>query len=409
MPLRASSHPGSPNSPSCSALAWYSCWPGLSPWGESWKRTRVARTAALTRYHYATQPTNNSVGFFGQAEGLYPNLPSFMCVFSGWSCTRDDQSFIERVANFLMTIFFTTAASFFREYKNNDIDGLVQIASEIDQSIIVINADFILEYPRPLMPYVFLISGLHIDEPKPLPTNFAKFMEDSAPHGLIVFSLGTQIDKCSADLAEVLGRVFGRLRQRVIWKHKGEPPSTLSNNTMITPWFPQNDILAHPLTKLFITHCGAQSTYEAAYHGVPVIAIPLMADQFGHASSLVHRAKMGLQLDLRDLQEETLETAIHEVLDNPMYKKNAKAVSELQADQLMPPRERFIHLVNYVIRHRGAKHLISKAAIRLNAFQLYSIDVIAFLLAIVTLIAVAVCCCMRHTCCRKPTSKHKRD
>ena len=57
MPLRASSHPGSPNSPSCSALAWYSCWPGLSPWGESWKRTRVARTAALTHYRYATQPT----------------------------------------------------------------------------------------------------------------------------------------------------------------------------------------------------------------------------------------------------------------------------------------------------------------------------------------------------------------
>ena len=57
MPLRASSHPGSPNCPSCSALAWYSCWPGLSPWGESWKRTRVARTAALTRYRYATQPT----------------------------------------------------------------------------------------------------------------------------------------------------------------------------------------------------------------------------------------------------------------------------------------------------------------------------------------------------------------
>ena len=33
MPLRASSHPGSPNPPSWSA--WYSCWPGLSPWGES--------------------------------------------------------------------------------------------------------------------------------------------------------------------------------------------------------------------------------------------------------------------------------------------------------------------------------------------------------------------------------------
>ena len=59
MPLRASSHLGSPNSPSCSALAWCSCWPGLSPWGESWKWTLVAPTAALTRYHYATQPTSS--------------------------------------------------------------------------------------------------------------------------------------------------------------------------------------------------------------------------------------------------------------------------------------------------------------------------------------------------------------
>ena len=58
MPLRASSHPGSPNSPSCSALAWYSCWPGLSPWGESGDRTPAARTAALTRYRYTTQPTH---------------------------------------------------------------------------------------------------------------------------------------------------------------------------------------------------------------------------------------------------------------------------------------------------------------------------------------------------------------
>ena len=66
MPLRASSHPGSPNSPSCSALAWYSCWPGLSPWGESGDWTPVARTAALTRCRYATQLTNLRTGEYGQ-------------------------------------------------------------------------------------------------------------------------------------------------------------------------------------------------------------------------------------------------------------------------------------------------------------------------------------------------------
>ena len=57
MPLRASSHRGSPNSPRCSALAWYRCWLGLFPWVESGKQTRVAHMAALIRYRYTTQPT----------------------------------------------------------------------------------------------------------------------------------------------------------------------------------------------------------------------------------------------------------------------------------------------------------------------------------------------------------------
>ena len=50
MPLRASSHPGIPNCPSCPAFAW----PGLSPSGGSGKRIPVARTAAQCRY--ANQP-----------------------------------------------------------------------------------------------------------------------------------------------------------------------------------------------------------------------------------------------------------------------------------------------------------------------------------------------------------------
>ena len=57
MPITASSHLGSPDYPSCSALAWYSCWPGLFPWGGFGKRTPVARTTGVTRYRYDTQPT----------------------------------------------------------------------------------------------------------------------------------------------------------------------------------------------------------------------------------------------------------------------------------------------------------------------------------------------------------------
>ena len=56
MPLRASSHPGSPNCPSCSALAWHSCLLGLFPWGRSGKRNPVARTAVVIRWRYPSRP-----------------------------------------------------------------------------------------------------------------------------------------------------------------------------------------------------------------------------------------------------------------------------------------------------------------------------------------------------------------
>lgn len=60
----------------------------------------------------------------------------------------------------------------------------------------------------------------------------------------------------------------------------------LPSNVLPIPWAPQNDILAHPATKAFVTHAGANSLYEAAYHAVPVVAIPIFADQ-PHNAALV--------------------------------------------------------------------------------------------------------------------------
>jgi UDP:flavonoid glycosyltransferase YjiC (YdhE family) len=34
-------------------------------------------------------------------------------------------------------------------------------------------------------------------------------------------------------------------------------------NVLFLPWLPQNDLLGHPKTKLFITHCGKNGIFEA--------------------------------------------------------------------------------------------------------------------------------------------------
>jgi UDP-N-acetylglucosamine:LPS N-acetylglucosamine transferase len=53
----------------------------------------------------------------------------------------------------------------------------------------------------------------------------------------------------------------------------------LGPNVLVVPWVDYNDVLGHPATRLFISHCGVHSMYEAAFHGVPVLALPFTPDQ----------------------------------------------------------------------------------------------------------------------------------
>ena len=62
--------------------------------------------------------------------------------------------------------------------------------------------------------------------------------------------------------------------------------SLAATNIKIINWAPQNDVLGDPAVKVFVTHAGSNSIYEAAYHGKPVVCIPLLADQFDQAAKV---------------------------------------------------------------------------------------------------------------------------
>jgi UDP:flavonoid glycosyltransferase YjiC (YdhE family) len=40
-------------------------------------------------------------------------------------------------------------------------------------------------------------------------------------------------------------------------------------------------VLGHPHTKAFVSHCGVHSVNEAAFHGVPVVGVPIQFEQVG--------------------------------------------------------------------------------------------------------------------------------
>ncbi len=60
----------------------------------------------------------------------------------------------------------------------------------------------------------------------------------------------------------------------------------LGTNIKLIDWAPQNDILGHPAVKAFLTHAGINSLYEAAYHGKPIVSVPLIVDQPANAAKV---------------------------------------------------------------------------------------------------------------------------
>ena len=60
----------------------------------------------------------------------------------------------------------------------------------------------------------------------------------------------------------------------------------VGSNIKVVDWAPQNDILGHAAVKAFVTHAGSNGLYEAAFHGKPVVSVPIMNEQPDNAAKV---------------------------------------------------------------------------------------------------------------------------
>ncbi|XP_018784293.1 PREDICTED: UDP-glucuronosyltransferase 2B7-like isoform X2 [Bactrocera latifrons] len=272
-------------------------------------------------------------------------------------------------------------------------------------SLIFTNHHFSQGPIRPNVPNLIEIGGIQIKEkPDPLPTDIAKVLDESK-EGVIYFSLGSNIkgSHLNEEKIKIMFNVISKLPYKVLWKWSPTELPGESKNIIFRDWLPQDDILAHPNVKLFITHGGMGSVVESQYHGVPMVGIPLFGDQPSNMVN-VERSGYGLAVDYLTLSEESLNNAIQDVLNNPKYKEAVQTFSRLYRDRPMTPRETVVYWVNYVLRHKGAKHMQSPA-VHMNRWQLLSLDVIGFLLAIVLTISVVIVKVCKLICCRGRKNK----
>lgn len=241
---------------------------------------------------------------------------------------------------------------------------------------------------RPSVPNLIEIGGIQIKtKPSPLPPKIEQFLNAANDHGSILFSLGTNLNV--ADFAEeklsIILTVFSKLKQNIIWKWNGdEIPANKPENVLMERWLPQEDILAHPNIRLFISHCGFGGVTESLFHGVPILAIPFFNDQHVNAKKIVEEG-WAVLLSYNTITNETLGAAIDEMLSNHTYYDKVKKLSTIYRDRPQNALDTAIYWTEYVLRHQGAPHMQSPY-VRLNFFQRKSIDVIAFYIVVVFIV-----------------------
>ncbi|XP_053925958.1 UDP-glucuronosyltransferase 1A1 isoform X3 [Cuculus canorus] len=334
-----------------------------------------------------------------------PNPPSY--VPRAFTDLTDHMNFLQRVKNiifdfpnyFLCDYFFQLYSQLASEFLQRDVT-VVDLFRQA--SIWLIKLDFIFHYPRPLMPNMILVSGVNCVHKK-LPQEFEAIVNASGEHGIIVFSLGSMVSEIPMKKAKEIADALGSVPQTVLWRYTGEVPPNLPKNVKLLKWLPQNDLLAHPKTRAFITHGGSHGIYEGICNAVPMLVMPLFGDQMDNAKRVESRGA-GLTLNILEMTSKDISTALKAVINDKKYKENVQRLSDLHLDRPIHPLDLAVHWVEFVMRHKGAPHL-RPAAHDLNWIQYHSLDVIAFLLAVVLLsLFISLKCCLfccRRCCCKK--------
>ncbi|XP_061102468.1 UDP-glucuronosyltransferase 2A2-like [Conger conger] len=262
----------------------------------------------------------------------------------------------------------------------------------------LMRVDFVFEFPRPTMPNVVYMGGFQCKPAKPLPVDLEEFVQSSGEHGFIIMSLGTLFGKLPHDLADEIAAAFAQLPQKVIWRHTGDRPATLGNNTRLVTWMPQNDLLGHPKIRAFVAHGGTNGVLEAIYHGVPIVGLPLIFDQPDNLNRM--RVKGAAKIvDIVTLDRNIFLQALQEVLHEPSYRMNMQRLSRLHHDQPMKPLDLALFWIEFVMRHKGAGHLRTESY-RMPWYVYHSVDVIGTLLAAMLFILLILIFLVRYLCCR---------
>ncbi|KAJ9076785.1 hypothetical protein DSO57_1022973 [Entomophthora muscae] len=164
------------------------------------------------------------------------------------------------------------------------------------------------EAALPFPPHIKMIGPIRSDFHDPLSPELVNFLE-SHPRTLYI-AFGSAVILADFDVENIVVASLTALESKhidgILWGLGQTLPDDFPdefniNNTTITrnqlfsnehphvrllPWAPQTAILEHKHTRLFISHGGLESSFEAILSGTPILCMPFLGDQPRNARKL---------------------------------------------------------------------------------------------------------------------------
>ena len=330
----------------------------------------------------------------------------------------EPMTFTQRLLNVFLEVIFKLYTWYvdsiqmesLREHFGNDIPDFDTIL-EKRRAFLIANSHFVTHGSWPLYKNVVEVGGIHCKPGKELPSDLQEYM-DAHPEGVVYISFGSAIkpSEMTEEQKKVFREAFKAMKDvPIIWKWDDDDLSGIPDNVYVQKWLPQNDLLAHPNLKVFVTHGGLLSTQEALFHGVPLVGVPINGDQ---KANLMRAERHGyaISLDLKTMQKEDLISAIQKTRTDTSIQSSIKKMHDLFTDdsETNSPKSKGVRAVEYVIKHKGADFLKPIETMDIPWFQKLGFDILAFVIIVLSIVVIVsfklVSCCLNR-CFYKKTKQ----
>lgn len=254
---------------------------------------------------------------------------------------------------------------------------LQEVEEDIDLLIIANNP--VLIGNRPSVPAVIYADRMHIKPGIKLPQDLLSIL-DASEKGVVYFSLGAiqEAEQLSIHILQTLADSFRELPFTVLWKIGNTTMFNKPDNVIAQDWFPQQQILAHPNVKAFITHGGSCSLQEAIFYEVPIIGFPNVKSRKVFIRQVTKHGA-GEILDPSYMDKENVKSVITTVATKDEYKLAITKLRQKLFDPLVSGPDEAIWWTEYLLRHGTARHLRS-SAVGITSIRYFMIDVLCYFL-----------------------------